>query len=302
MKICSFLPSATEILYALGLEDDLVGVTYACDNPSEPPKPVVVRSRMPESSDSAEIDRYVREYLSRGESLYSVDDKLLEELAPDLIVTQDLCHVCAASPDDLPTALAHLPQEPKVLTLSPKTLQEVWVDILSVGEATRHLGPAADLVNDIRRRMQKVENTLQGTTERPRVLCLEWLSPPFVGGHWMPDMVALAGGEDVLGKSGHPSFTVTWDQVLESRPDVVVICPCGFGLEEAVEEFRALGPPEGWADLPAVQAGKVYAVDADHYFSRPSQGLAGGVELLAHLLHPGRFDQEPPAGVLVRLA
>ncbi len=302
MKICSFLPSATEILYALGLEDDLVGVTYACDTPAGSAKPVVVRSRIPASADSAEIDRSVREYLSRGESLYSVDEKLLTELAPDLIVTQDLCHVCAASPDDLPAALARLPKEPRVLTLSPKTLPEVWVDILTVGEATRHLGPAADLVEDIRRRMQKVENALEGITERPRVLCLEWLHPPFVGGHWAPDMVALAGGEDVLGRSGHPSFTVTWEQVLESRPEVILVCPCGFGLEEAVEEFRALSLPEGWAGLPAVQAGKVFAVDADHYFSRPSQGLAGGVEVLAHLLHPDRFEQAPPPGILAQLS
>ena len=272
-----------------------MGVTYACDSPSAArSKPVVVRTRMPEATDSAGIDRLVREYLSRGESLYSVDDKLLGELQPDLILTQDLCHVCAASPGDLPSVLAKLSQEPKVLTLSPTTLQQVWVDILTVGEATKRLGPAADLVEDIRRRLRKVEQAMEGLQERPRVLCLEWLNPAFVGGHWVPDMVAHAGGEDVLGKSGHPSFTVTWELVIESQPEVIVVCPCGFSLEEAATEFRNTKLPEGWEGLPAVQAGKVFAVNANHYFSRPSHRLVTGVEILAKILHPNRFNVALP--------
>jgi len=303
MRICSFLPSATEILYGLGLGESVVGVSYECDNPPDARnKPVVVHTRLPETKDSGEMDRLVKDYLARGESLYRVDDELLAELAPDLIVTQDLCQVCAASPDDLPTALSRLPKEPRVVTLSPKTMQEVWVDILTVGEAARRLGLAGDLVAEIRQRLRRVADAVAGVEQRPRVLCLEWLNPPFVGGHWVPDMVAHAGGEDVLGKPGQPSFEVSWEQVVESRPDVIVVCPCGYSTEEAAQEFKATKFPPGWSGLPAVRAGQVFAVNANHYFSRPSQGVATGVELLAGLLHPGRVSTPLPSGSVAPLS
>lgn len=302
MRICSFLPSATDVLYAIGLGDEVAGVTYECDTPGADSKPVVVHSRLPKVEDAGEIDRMVRDYLARGESLYMVDDKLLAEIAPDLIVTQDLCQVCAASPGDLASALTQLPREPKVLSLTPRTLKDVWADILSVGEATRRLGPAADLVEDIRRRLLRVERAVEKAEVRPRVLCLEWLRPPFAAGHWVPDMVELAGGQEVLGRSGRPSYTVSWDQVIESQPEVIIVCPCGYSLDETVAEFRSVQLPKGWDRLPAVQAGKVFAVDANHYVSRPSHHLARGVEIFEQLLHPTELGQLPGEDVAVALS
>ena len=303
MRICSFLPSATEMLFALGLGEEVVGVTYACDFPEEArEKPVVVKTRLPETGDSGELDATVKEYISRRESLYSVDDRLLTELQPDLIVTQDLCYVCAASPDDLPTALSKLAKEPQVITLAPTTLKGVWEDLLTIAEATRHLGPAADILADIRRRMQRIERAVEGAAERPRVACLEWIKPPYAGGHWVPDMVAHAGGRDVLGKSGEPSFEVTWEQVLAGEPDVIVICPCGFSLEEAAKEFQNAELPRGWEGLPAVKNGKVFVVNANQCFSRPSHRLITGVEILAELLHPGRLGSPIPEAMYRRLS
>ncbi len=286
------------MLYALGLGDEVVGVTYACDYPPEVKgKPVVVRTRLPETKTSAELDAKVKDFIARQESLYSVDENLLAELRPDLIVTQDLCMVCAASPDDFPAALARLPKEPKVLTLAPTTLQEVWTGLLTIAEATRRLGPAADIVADIKRRMTKVANSVDAAAARPRVACLEWFDPPFAAGHWVPDMVEHAGGVDVLGRRGKPSFEIEWEKVLASEPDLILICPCGYDLEEVVREFRQAELPDGWDRLPAVRAGRVFAVDANSYFSRPSHRLITGVEMLARLIAPNWQEAGIPAGV-----
>ena len=285
------------MLYALGLGDEVVGVTYACDYPPEvKSKPVVVQTRLPETETSVELDAKVKEFLSCEESLYSVDEELLAELQPDLIITQDLCMVCAASPDDFPAALAKLPKEPKVLTLAPTTLAEVWTDLLTIAEATRHLGPAADIVSGIKRRLTTVADSVAADLTRPRVACLEWLNPPFAAGHWVPDMVEHAGGIDVLGQTGKPSFEIGWDKVLESEPDLILICPCGYDLEEAEAEFRQTKLPDGWDRLPAVRHGRVFAVDANSYFSRPSHRLITGVEILARLIAPTWQEAAMPEG------
>ncbi len=280
-------PSATEIVGALGLVDSLVGVSYECDFPrGVRGKPVVVNTRLPATDDPAEIDEHVREFLARGESLYRIESDILRKGEPDLILTQELCNVCAATPGDLGSALSELAVQPKVLALHPHRIEDVLNDILAVGEATERLGEARRLVARLRDRMAAVGKHVDGVASRPRVLCLEWIDPPMVGGHWVPEMVELAGGVDVFGKAEKPSFRVEWDDVFEARPDVVVVMPCGYGLEKTIGEYRNTSFPDGWHDMPAVRQGRVYAVDANSYFSRPGPRLVTGVELLVHMFHP----------------
>jgi iron complex transport system substrate-binding protein len=285
MKICSLLPSATEILFALGLGDQVAGVSHECDFPPEArSKPVLIKSRITHTESAAAIDSQVREFLARGESLYSVDFEMLRAIEPDLIVTQDLCHVCAATPDDLGAALAHLERQPRVVTLNPHSLADVCADIRAVGDATDRAAQAQALIAEFERNIAQVECTVAGL-DRPRVLCLEWLDPPYVAGHWVPEMVKRAGGIDVLGRAGTPSFRVEWGAVLAARPEVVVIMPCGYSLASADEEFRKLTLPDGWKDLPAVRDGRVFAVEASGYFSRPGPRLADGLAILANAIH-----------------
>lgn len=299
MRICSFLPSSTEILYALGLGDSLAGVTFECDYPPEArSKPVVVTSKLAHGLSPEEVDRAVNEFAARGESLYRLDTEKLEAIQPDLIITQDLCHVCAASPHDLGAVLPFLAKPPRILSLRPQCLNDVWQDILTVGEATGRQTQARELVRQLEERIAKVEALNAKRASRPRVLCLEWTNPPFIGGHWVPEMVEIAGGEDVLGKAGLPSFRATWEQVVASRPEIILFMPCGYNAAQARDELKALRFPTGWQDLPAVRAGRVYAVDANSYFSRPGPRLATGVEILLTLLHDSAKAVLPPNSVI----
>jgi len=293
MRICSLLPSATEILYAIGLGDSVLGVTHECDFPADAAtKPALIRPRVDPQASPAEIDRKVGEIIARGESIYAVDAELLSSLSPDLILTQDLCHVCAASPDDLATALTRFPRQPQVLSLTPRSLPEVWDDIRRVGNATGRRGEAEALAASLEQRVATIESISVRAASRPRVLCLEWLDPYFVGGHWIPEMVWKAGGEDVLGRLRQPSFKVTCEEILNSRPDVIVIMPCGYGTARVAAEFRLEQLPRGAEALPAVRERRVFAVDANSYFSRPGPRLADGVAVLAHLFHPKLFSAE----------
>ncbi len=302
MRICSFLPSATEILFGLGLGDAVVGVTHECDFPPEArQKRVVVGGRLPKGLSAGEIDRRVTDSMAGGESLYVVDALALSELRPDLIITQDLCRVCAASPDDLGSALAALASVPRTISLNPRTLDDIWNDIRAIGRVTERESEAQRLAEECRRRVETVEKTVAQAPARPRTLCLEWLDPPFIAGHWVPEMVAKAGGTDVLGKTGEPGYRADWEVVLSSQPEVIVIMPCGYHLREAVEEFRGMSFPHRWNTLPAVCAGRVYAVDATSYFSRPGPRLAQGVEILAAAIHPGIFTDAIPAEALAPL-
>ncbi len=302
MRICSFLPSATEILFGLGLGDSVVGVTHECDFPPEArQKRVVVRGRLPKGLSAGEIDRRVTDSMARGESLYVVDALALSELRPDLIITQDLCRVCAASPDDLGSALAALASVPRTISLNPRTLGDIWNDIRAIGRVTERESEAQRLAEECRRRVETVEKAVAQAHARPRTLCLEWLDPPFIAGHWVPEMVAKARGTDVLGKMGEPGYRADWEMVLRSQPEVIVIMPCGYHLREAVEEFRGMSFPPGWNALPAVRAGRVYAVDATSYFSRPGPRLAQGVEILAAAIHPGIFTDAIPTEALASL-
>jgi iron complex transport system substrate-binding protein len=301
MRICSLLPSATEILYAIGLGDSVFGVTHECDFPADAAtKPALIRPRVDPQASPAEIDRRVSEIIARGESIYAVDAELLSSLSPDLILTQDLCHVCAASPDDLATALTRFERQPQVLSLTPRSLAEVWDDIRRVGAATGRRREAEVLASALEQRVAAIESEASQAASRPRVLCLEWLDPYFVGGHWIPEMVYKAGGEDVLGWLRQPSYKVTGEEILTARPDVIVIMPCGYGTARVAAEFTLGQLPRGADALPAVKARRVFAVDANSYFSRPGPRLADGVALLAHIFHPELFPAEIP-GAFSRL-
>jgi iron complex transport system substrate-binding protein len=304
MKICSLLPSATEILFALGLGDQIAGVSHECDFPPEArTKPVVIKSRVSHTESAATIDRQVREFLARGESLYSVDFDVLAAIDPDLIVTQDLCHVCAATPDDLATALAHLSRQPRIVTLNPHSLADVCADIRTVGEATGRSGRANVVVAVFERDVAEAERAVVKLPCRS-VVCLEWLDPLYVAGHWVPEMVSRAGGIDLLAHTGKPSFRVEWGTILEAKPEVILIMPCGYSLERAAAEFRKLPLPEGWQGLPAVRNGSVYVVEASGYFSRPGPRLAKGVAILARAIHAGeqtRLAPPVPDSLLARI-
>jgi iron complex transport system substrate-binding protein len=287
MRVVSLLPSATEILFALGLDKEIVGVSHECDYPARArAKRVVIHSRLPQDAPPAEIDRLVREYVSRGESLYSVDAEALAELAPDLIITQDLCQVCAASPDDLAGTLARFPRRPEVLCLDAQDLGDVWRDILWVGEATFRGHEAEALLKKIGTRLGELERQLEGVEHRPRVAVLEWLQPFYVAGHWVPDMIEAAGGQDALGRKRTPSFRVSAADVIEAAPEILLIAQCGYTAKQARDEYLAMSFPEEWAAIPAVNNSRVYALDASGYFSRPGPRLISGIEALAKILHP----------------
>jgi iron complex transport system substrate-binding protein len=324
MRIVSLLPSATEILYALGVGDQVVGITHECDFPPEAAsKPALIRPRVDPTAAPAEIDRQVSELVARGESIYAVDADLLASLAPDLIVTQDLCHVCAASPDDLAAALTRFSRPPRVLTLTPHSLDDVWQDIIRTGEATNTRASAESLAAELKAKVQAVASSaasanLQASaaarvgastttqtagrvTIRPRVACLEWLDPFYVGGHWVPEMVAIAGGDDVLGRAGHPSCKVSAEDIAQSNADVILVMLCGYDAKRNAKAFQAAKIPTHWENLPAICNRRIFAVDANSHFSRPGPRLADGVQLLAHLLNPQRSQPHPPAAAYLKL-
>lgn len=295
MRICSLIPAATEILFAIGAGPDVVGVTHECDFPPEAAGlPALIRPRIDVSASPAEIDRQVRACADTGQSVYVVDAERLRALEPDLIVTQDLCHVCAASPDDLAAALARFETAPRVLSLAPERLADVWQSVRTLGDATGHRAEADRLVGEIERRLRAAAEAT-GSAKPLRVLCLEWLDPPYIGGHWVPEMVELAGGIPLLARAGVPSVALEWGEVLASRPDRIVLMPCGCHLEKTLAEYsRAKLPPE-WNELPAVRNAHVAAVDANSYFSRSGPRLAAGVEILVHLLHPDLATAPAPS-------
>ncbi|HEU4994541.1 MAG TPA: cobalamin-binding protein [Gemmatimonadaceae bacterium] len=288
MKIVSLLPSATEIICALGLEDQLVGVTHECDYPPSVVRlPKVTRTLIPTDATSGEIDRLVRDRLGEQSALYTLDMETLERLAPDLIVTQALCDVCAVAEEDVKNAACALPSGPRVVNLEPETLDDVLDCIRVVGAATGVEQRAADVVSRLRARIDGVVSNVKGLKNRPRVALLEWLDPPFSTGHWNPELVRLAGGVDGFGKEGQRSVTLTWDQVTSYQPEVVLIACCGFTAERTMQEIGILQTVPGWDEIPAVRDGRVYVTDGASYFSRPGPRLVDSLELLAYVIHPG---------------
>jgi iron complex transport system substrate-binding protein len=283
VRIVSLLPSTTEILFAIGAGDDVVGVTFECDFPPEArTRRIVSTSAMPEGLTPAAIDAFVVSAMARGDDLYHLDEGALAGLDADLVVTQDLCAVCAVDVSVVDDALAHLGCTAEVLTIDPYTLDEVLDSIVTLGRATGHLGEAEALVRDQRRRLDVVRRETAGLP-RPRVMFLEWTDPPFAPGHWIPEMVEIAGGEPVLGVSGEKSRRVTWEQVHGASPELVVVAPCGFdrdGSQRLADDLVASG---------ALPAGvPVHAVDANASWARPGTRLVDGVEELAGILHLAR--------------
>lgn len=296
MRIVSLLPSATEIVYSLGLGDDLVGVTYECDHPPEArTKPVVSDTALvlEPGTAAAEIDRQVSERVASGEALYRLDTVRIGDLEPDLILTQDLCRVCAVPSGQVEDALAKIGCTAEVVSLDPHSLDDILAGILEVGRRAGAAGRAAELVDGLRARIAAVEEVAR---DLPRVttVTLEWLDPPFAGGHWVPEMVGLAGGTHPLVAAGEPSPRVSWEDVAAAAPEVVVAMPCGYDLAAARAEAAAILPGlPAVAESPAGKAGRVFAVDANGYYSRSGPRVVDGLEALAWALHPDSFPVPP---------
>ena len=291
MKIVSLLPSATEIICALGLGDDLVGVTHECDYPAFVRNlPKATTTLIPHDASSDQIDALVREQLSTGHALYHLDVPTLEALAPDLIVTQALCDVCAVAAAEVIDAACRLPGKPPVVNLEPMTLDQVFDAVLAVGAAADRDAVAAEVVAGLRVRVDAVARRTATIPldQRPRVAFLEWIDPLFNGGHWNPELIELAGGVDVLGSPAEASRTLTWHDLVDAQPDVVFVSCCGYTTERALNDLPILQAKPGWADLPAVQSGRVYVTDGNAYFSRPGPRLVDSLEIAAHALHPTR--------------
>lgn len=287
MRIVSLLPSATEMICALELEDHLVGVTHECDFPAFVRRlPRVTRTLIPAEAPSAEIDRLVQERLQSSRALYTLDLPTLEGLRPDLIVTQALCGVCAVAEDEVRSATCSLPESPQVLNLEPRTLSEVFAAIGQVAKAAGVDRKAQEVVGGLTARVEAVVARTEQITRRPRVALLEWLDPPFSCGHWSPELVRLAGGVESLGGEGSPSRRLGWDEVIARQPEVVFIACCGCSVERTMEDVPRLQSVPGWRSLPAVRSGRVYLTDGSQYFSRPGPRLVDSLEILAHALHP----------------
>jgi iron complex transport system substrate-binding protein len=296
MRIASLVPSATEMLFALGLGDSVVGVTHECDYPHEAAeRPHLTRSVIPEGLSAAEIDREVRERTAAGSAIYELDDDELRELEPDLIVTQAVCEVCAVSFDDVTAVAARMDPVPEVLSLDPTTMGEVIADIRRLGVAAHAQEESEELILELGDRLDAIAAAVADADEQPTVLALEWLDPAYVGGHWVPQMIEHAGGIDLLGFAGEKSRVASWEEISASHPRVVVAMPCGYGADRAATEAYQ------HADrIAGLGAERVVAVDASSYFSRPGPRLVDGVELLAHVLHPSLVGP-PPAGRMVEL-
>lgn len=288
MRIVSLLPSATEMICALGLEDRLVGVTHECDFPGSVRRlPAVTRTLIPGDASSAEIDRLVRERLRTDRALYTLDLPTLESLRPDLIVTQALCDVCAVAEDEVRDAVCRLPGTPRIVNLEPRTLSQVFEAIRQVAAAAGVTDAADRVVAGLTARVEAVATRAARSRHRPRVALLEWLDPPFSSGHWNPELVRLAGGIEGLGREGAPSRTLRWEDVVAWQPEVVLIACCGLDVERTLRDIPLLDSVSEWQALPAVRSGRVYVTDGSHYFNRPGPRLVDSLEILAHAIDPG---------------
>lgn len=296
MNIVSFLPAATEMVYALGLGDELRAVSHECDYPPDARrKPVVVHLAVDLTGLSPrEIDARVSQQLHDRGTLYEVDEQVLRDAHPDLLVTQDLCQVCAPSGTEVTRALAGLRPPPEVLWMTPRSVEGILGNIRDLGTSAHRSAEALDLASRLRTGFESLRAQTLGLP-RPRVFCMEWVDPVFCAGHWVPEMVEAAGGTDGLARPGVESVRVPWAEVLRWAPEVLVVAPCGYHLGRAKEEAARLPGLPGWETLPAVRQGRVFAVDADSYISRPGPRVAEGARLLAHLFHPDQLPWDGPS-------
>lgn len=287
MRIVSLLPSATEIVCQLGLGDQLVGVTHECDWPAEVRRlPKVTRSFIPPDAASREIDGLVRERMQTERALYSLDLPMLAELQPELIITQALCDVCAVAEGEVQRAVATLPGRPRVVNLEPTCLKDVFECLRQVGAAAGCIGRAEEENAALKSRVAAVVERTQRIADRPRVVVLEWIDPPFSSGHWSPELVELAGGQETIGVAGQRSRTLDWQQIVAARPEVLLIACCGFDVARTLDDLPILRGYPGWIELPCVVCERVYVVDGSAHFSRPGPRLVDSLEILAHALHP----------------
>ena len=303
LRLISFLPAATEMVFALGAGDLLAGVSHECDFPPEArTKPVVVKPALPlETMTLREIDAAVARQIGSGKSLHEVDERLLEQIAPTHILTQQLCQVCAPSGNEITQALAALPVKPQILWFSPHGIEEIFDNMRELGVAIGKSAVAESWAAATRAHLQRIADAARMAKYRPRVFCLEWVDPYYCCGHWVPEMVEIAGGEDALGRRGKDSVRVPWADIEKWSPEILIISPCGFDTEKAVVQAEQLLRQPGWSDLPAVRNDRVYAVDANAYFARPGPRIVDGVELLAHLLHPELFTWNGPPDAFIRI-
>ncbi len=303
MRIVSLLPAATEMAFLLGLGDAVVGISHECDHPPQcRGRPVVVHPALQlQGLGMREIDAAVAGRVATGGSLYRIDAPLLRELRPSLLLTQDLCQVCAASGEDLDGVLRTLSPAPEVLGMSPRRLDDVFETLRALGRATGRSAAAAAFVEQAQARFARVAAALAGIEHRPRVFFMEWTDPLYCAGHWVAEMIERAGGDDALARPGSDSVRIAWSEVLRWAPEVLIVAPCGLGLAAARELAGALARLPGWSELPAVRAGRVFGVDANAYFARPGPRLVDGVELLGHILHPQRVSWRGSGECFARL-
>jgi iron complex transport system substrate-binding protein len=300
MRILSLLPSATEIVYALGLGEHLVGVSHECDYPPDARnKPVVSASDLKPTLSSTEIHGAVSSHRHPAHSLYRLDERMLREIDPEIILTQELCTVCAIPVAQVREAARILAGPCRIVSLEPNKLSQILDNILTVGEVTGNEDAARSVTGALQERIDRVARRAEGAASRPRVCCLEWMDPLMHGGHWVPEMVRLAGGIDGLGHEGEPSTVIPWQNVIEFGPEIIVVMPCGYNIEKTLHEIQALSSRAGWHDLPAVRGGRVYAVDSPSYFSRPGPRIVTGLEMLAEIIHPELFSGFIPQGAAV---
>jgi iron complex transport system substrate-binding protein len=296
MRIASLLPSATEMVCALGLAHDLVGISHDCDYPAEIlGTPVLSQAIVTSTLPSGEIDARIKGEVHRGNSVYHLNAGQLADLRPELILTQELCTVCAPSYTLVKQAAKVLDAETKIVSLEPLGLLDILDNFLLVGALTGRLAQAEAVVGNLRERIDRARNATAGLP-RPRVACIEWLEPLYVAGHWVPEMVATAGGNDVLGRAREPSFVASWNDIVAAEPEILVIMPCGFDLDRTRQEIQLLSRRPGWPELPAVRSGRVYLTEATSYFSRPGPRIVTGVEILATIFHPKAVGAVLPTG------
>lgn len=292
IRIVSLLPSSTEIVCTLGLEKNLIGITHECDFPAAIiDRPHLTASRIShETMSSKEIDHAVRSQLDGHGSIYDLNEKLLKQLDPDLIITQELCDVCAVNYKTVQKAAKIYVSEAKIVSLEPNTIDDVFENIKTVGSLCGVLKKASEVVSDLRRRLEMVREKTHNI-DRPDVFMLEWLEPPFSPGHWVPEQVEIAGGNCLLGEAGKRSVTTTYDAIFESKPEIIVVAPCGYYIGDIIQQMEKTKFPENWKDIPAVKNDNVWALDATSYFSRPAPRIVDGVEILAKILHRDIFGK-----------
>ena len=291
-RIISLIPSATEIVCALGFAKHLVGRSHECDYPaSVRALPVCTAAKFDPEGTSDQIDQRVKAILQEAVSVYRIDADLLDRLAPDLILTQSQCEVCAVSFKDVAAAASQLiASQPRLVSLEPNLLADVWGDIQRVAAALEVAEKGAEVVAHLKGRMETVVQQVQGLAERPRVACIEWIEPLMAAGNWVPELVEMAGGKNLFGVAGAHSPWMQWEQLQEQDPDVIVVLPCGYDIEKSRREMGGLTAQNGWSDLRAVRAGRVYLTDGNRYFNRPGPRLVESLEIMAEVLHPRAFQ------------